>query len=405
MENISRAPPTLRRAFVSQLSMRKLLVSAALVLVAAAGAVAQDGGARRGDASSLARLEEASAEASRLLGSRENRARAWGAYLAGAHGLKAHAPLVVALLEDADAATVGSEEAFVRQAALDALIRLDAEVPSEKLLPLYQLAPDETVILLARAPERNAGALLTLFADETTDARWLAFGNLLGEARAGGFAARLLAGLEMHATVFVYDRKAERGYNGGYGGGCGESRHFFEPTPEGFPPAGHYALTASPARGAVVVARGRRAVYYVRTVPGQGGVPYLPCEDVQRDDHRVEYLAELLRTTSDDLGLEARAFHTVVCRDERQCSRALAALRDETARAYAEVLGRLVRDGLLDASEASTLKPNLILNLYDQRDRRTFPLPEKLDGVRVYVVGGAVSADEADDAPSHAARP
>lgn len=374
--------------------MRRLLVSAALVLVAAVGALAQGDGARRGDAASSARLEEASAEASRLLGSRENRARAWGAYLAGAHDLKGHAPLVVALLpgvDAADAARVGPEEGFVRQAALDALIRLDAEVPSEKLLPLYRLAPDEIVILLARAPERNAGALLTLFADEAEDARWLAVGNLLAEARAGGFAARLLAGLKMRATVFVYDRERDRGYNGGGGDGCGGSRHFYEPTPEGFPHVGRYELTASPARGAVVVAPGRRAVYHVRTVHGQGDVPYLPCEVVSRDERRVEYLAELLRTTEEDLGLEARAFHAVVCRDERQCRRALASLRDETARTYSQVLGRLAGNGLLDASEASTLKPDLTLDLYDQRDRKTFPLPEKLRGVGINLAGGAAN--------------
>lgn len=361
--------------------MRNFLVSATLVLLAASGAFAQGDGAR---------LEDVSAEASRLLASRESRARAWGAYLAGAHGLKSHAPLVVALLEDAEAG--GTENAFVKQAALDALIRLDAEVPSEKLLPLQQLAPDETLILLARSPEQNAGVLLTLFADEAADARWLAVGNLLAEARARGFAARLLAGLEMRATVFVYDSNGDRGYNGGGGGGCGGGdRHFYEPTPEGFPPVGHYTLTASPVRGAVVVARGRRAVYHVRTVQGQGDVPYLPCEVVRRDERRVEYLAELLRTTIEDVGLEARAFHAVVCRDARQCRRALAALRDETARAYAQALERLAGAGLLDASEASTLKPDLTFNLYDQRDRRTVPLPEKLDGVRLHLVGGAAN--------------
>jgi hypothetical protein len=371
--------------------MRKILVCAALVALAAAGAVGQVEGARRGDAPSFARLEDVSAEASRLLGSRDGRARAWGAYLAGAHGLKGHAPLVVALLENEGAAHVGSdEEALVRRAALDALIRLDAEVPSEKLLPLYQLAPDETVILLARAPEQNAAALLALFDDETVDARWFALGNLLAEARARGFAARLLAGLKLRATVFVYDSHGDRGYNGGGGDACGGSRHF-ESTPEGFPPAGRYTLSATPARGAVVVARGRRAVYYVRAAPGQGDAPYVPCDVVRGDEHRVEYLADLLRTTDDDLGLPARSFREVVCRDARQCRGALAALRDETARAYAEVLGRLAAAGLLDASEASTLKPDLTLDLYDQRDLRTFPLPEKLGGVRINAAGGGAN--------------
>jgi hypothetical protein len=379
--------------------MRRLLVCAALVWLAAVGAAGQEGGAPappRSDAPSFARREDASAEAARLLKSRENRERAWGAYLAGAYGLKEHAPLVVGLLEDQGVASGGWEEAHVRQAALDGLIRLDAEVPAEKLLPLYPHAPDEVVILLARSPEKNAAALLTLFEEETPDARWVAVGNLLAESRAKGFAARLLAGLEMRATVYVYDSKAERGYNGG-GGGCGGngSRHF-ELTPEGFPPAGRYSLTTSGVRGAVVLTQRRHAVYYVRAGSERGYLPDCVC-DVVRDAYRAEYLADLLGTTEEDLGLEAYAFHEVVCRDTRECRRALAALRDETARTYAGVLERLVGAELLDPSEASGLKPDLTLHLYDERDRKTSPLPDRLGGVKIYVVGAA--ADDGDAAP------
>ncbi|MCA1618918.1 MAG: hypothetical protein LC795_06320 [Acidobacteria bacterium] len=382
--------------------MRKLLVCAALALVAAAGAAGQEGAAPRAGAPPSALLEDAGAEAARLLRARGSRERAWGAYLAGAYGLKEHAPLVVALLEDADGAAGGWEESSVKRAALDALIRLDADVPPEKLLPLYQLAPDETVILLAHAPERNAGALLTLFADEMPSARWVAVGNLLAEALAKGFAARLLAGLEMRASVYVYDREGERGFNGGGGHGCGGSSHFAL-VPDGFPPFGRYALTTTPLRGAVVVARGRHTVYYVRAGPGRGLAADSGCE-VERDAFRVEYLAELLRTTAERFELEARSFHEVVCRDERQCRRALADLRDEAARAYAAVLGSLVGAELLGADEASGLKPDLTLVLYDYRERKTFPLPEMLDGVKIELVGGGANADEPGDTPPPTAR-
>src|SRR5215213_5152128 len=111
--------------------MRKLLACAALVLAAAAGAAGQTGAAPRADAPSFTRPGDASSEAARLLASRSERERAWGAYLAGAYGLKEQAPLVVALLEGAGEmgeAAEGSEGPAVRRAALDALIRLDAEV-------------------------------------------------------------------------------------------------------------------------------------------------------------------------------------------------------------------------------------------------------------------------------------
>ena len=374
--------------------MRKILACAALVLVAAAGASGQEAPQRAGTPP-FALLEDASAEAARLLRARGNSERAWGAYYAGALGLKQHVPLVVALLEEAGDAEGGAEASALRLAALDALIRLGAEVEPEKLLPLYQSAPDETVILLARAPERSAAALLTLFADEMPSARWVAVGNLLAEARARGFAARLLAGLEMRANVYVYDSEDERGFNGGGGDGCGGS-DFFAPIPEGFPPYGRYALTTTPARGAVVVARGLHLVYYVRAGAERGGAVDSGCE-VERDEYRVEYLAHLLRTTVGGFEIEARPSHEVVCRDAQQCSRALADLRDETARAYAGVLERLAAAELMDASEAAGLKPDLTFNLYDVRDRTTFPLPEKLEGVRIELVGGLAHEEEGED--------
>jgi hypothetical protein len=373
--------------------MRRLLVCAALVWLAASGASGQSGAPPRADAPSFMRREDAAAEAARLLRSSVNRERAWGAYLAGAYGLKEHAPLVVALLEEPDVAAGGWEESHLRRAALDGLIRLDAEVPAEKLLPLYPHAPDEVLILLAREPGKNAAALLPLFGEETPDARWVAVANLLAEARARGFAARLLAGLKMRATVYVYDREAERGYNGG-GGGCGGngSRHF-ELTPEGFPPAGRYSLTTSGVRGAVVLTQRRHAVYYVRAGSERGYLPDCVC-DVVRDAYRVEYLADLLGTTEEELGLEARSFHEVVCRDTRECRRKLAALRDETARTYAAVLERLLGAELLDPAEAAGLKPDLTLNLYDERDRRADLLPAKLTGVTIHLVGGAETGDD-----------
>ena len=382
--------------------MKRLLVCAALVFVAASGVAAQEGSAQsrpRDDApsSSFARRADASAEAARLLRSRENTERAWGAYLAGAYGLKEHAALVVELLEAPSVAADGWEELHLRRAMLDGLIRLDAEVPAEKLLPLYQYAPDEVVILLAHAPEKNAPALLSLFTEETPGARWVAVANLLAVARARGFAARLLAGLKIQATIYVYDREAERGYGGGTGYGCGGSRHF-ELTPEGFPPAFSYELNATPLRGAVVVARGRHTIYYVRTGPESGQAQYYGCGDVDRDVYRVEYLADLLGTTEENLGLEARSFHEVVCRDARECRRALAALRDETARTYAGVLERLFGAELLDPAEASELKPDLTFKLYDQRDGKTSPLPAGMSGVKILSIGS--DADGGDNAPT-----
>lgn len=380
--------------------MRKLLPRVTLLVTLLLLACAPAAGQAEGGTPPPNPLPFGEAEAARLLKSQGNRERAWGAYLAGAHGLKGQAPLVAGLLEDPNVVSGGWEEGVVRQAALDALIRLDAEVPADRLLPLYASSPDEVIILLAAAPSKNARELLGLFDEEAEDERWAAVGNLLAEARAPGFAARLLAGLKIAAWVYVYDSEGERGYNGGGGGGCGGGGGYTQ-LPEGFPPVGHYALTLSGRRGAVVVAPGRRKVYYVRTLARGGGAGCVP---LTRDESRVGYLAGMLGTTEKELGLEVRPLREVVCKDARQCGRALAAVRDEVVGAYAGALGRLLDAELLDPAEAAGLKPDITFYLNDSRDRRTFPLPGKLKGVRVEVHGAEAEppdgpAEPAGDAP------
>ncbi|MFL6333809.1 MAG: hypothetical protein ACJ754_10905, partial [Pyrinomonadaceae bacterium] len=103
--------------------MRKFLVCAALLWLAAARAAGQEadgGGESSGTLPQFVRLGDAGAEARRLLQAGENRERAWGAYLVGLHGLKAEAPRLVELLADPALAGGGWEEGLVRQAALDA---------------------------------------------------------------------------------------------------------------------------------------------------------------------------------------------------------------------------------------------------------------------------------------------
>ena len=375
--------------------MRKLLLCVTLLLLTNASAAGQ------AIADTSPTPFSPAADAERLLKSQVNFDRAWGAYVVGRHGLKEHASLLVGLLEDPNLAAGGLEATFVRQAALDALIRLDAEVPAETLLALHGLAPDEVIILLARAPHQNHQTLLSLFVDGSPAANWLAVGNLLAEMRAPGFAARLLAGLKINASVYVYDYEGQRGYGAGANGGCGCG---VEPTPEGFPPVSFYDLTTTVIRGAVVVAPGRHTVYYRR-------VPWRGCSNgpgwTQRDDHRVEYVAELLGTTEEELKLEASPFREIVCNEERQCRRSLAAVRDEVVGGYADALTRLLAAELLDPAEAAGLKPDITLQLNDLRDRRPFPLPSNFKGVKVEVflneaepaTDAAAAAEPAPDEP------
>lgn len=363
--------------------MRKLFICAALLCVAASSAQGQESGETKTNLPSFVRLGDVSAEAARLLKSGENVDRAWGAYLVGLHGLKEHAPLLVSLLEDESLRGGGRQETFVRQAALDALIRLDAEVPAESLLPLYQSEPDEVLILLARSPEKNQRALLTLFTEDATNTRWLAAGNLLAETRAPGFAARVLGGLKIEASVYVFDREGEHdtsgtGRNGG--GGCGGSYS----SGSEFPPVGYYLLVDYARRGATVLTSGPRVVYYARETNSR------PCTFdgwLDRDAARIEYVEEILRGDGDELtNFSQSLWHELVCKDAAQCRKAFAGARDEILRAYDALVRRLLKESLLDGAEAAELKPDITLNVSDRRVRKSFPLPDKLKGVKLKVV-------------------
>jgi hypothetical protein len=384
--------------------MRKFLVCAALVWLAASHASGQEGGGdeSKGGLPSFVRVGDVGGEAARLLKSKENKERAWGAYLVGLHGLKEQGPLLVELLSDPTLGSGGWEESIVRQAALDSLIRLDAEVAAENLLPLYQSSPAEVIILLARSPQQNQQSLLPLFVEEMPTVRWLAVGNLLAETKARGFAARLLRDMKIEASVFVFDRDGPHdvGGNGGGGCGCGGDSRFW---PDGFPPVSHYALTGAAARGVVVAAPGRHPIYYVRGASPEscGG---FDCH-VERDLIRLDYLADLLDTSTDDLKFDARPYREIVCHDARQCRRALATVRDEIERSYSALLGRLLKESLLDPAEASELKPDTTLDLKDFRDKKTFLLPDKLKGVKVSIEESYDEPANTDKLPAAAPEP
>jgi hypothetical protein len=366
--------------------MMKTLCVALLLLVTSVAAFGQenegDGHASGASSPPSARVNALRDEAARLLKSDAAAERAWGAYLVGAHGLKGQAASLVELLTDT-ALGYGPEENLVRQAALDSLIRLDAKAPADALRPLYQSFPNEVVILMSRAPEEGREALLGFFAAPAPGARWLAVGNLLSEVKARGFAAVLLREMRVEVNVVVLDVERDINYGGGGGGGgCGYGE---EPTPAGFPPVGFYALTDEDMRGATVFAPGRRPAYYVRR-PFQGHCIYTTLDGWEgRDTQRLEYVAELLGTTTDDLGFDVRSWRTVVCRDARGCRRGLAALRREVEQAHAGLVARLVAENHLDAAEATGLQPDITFHLLDERNDKSSRLPETLKGVKLSV--------------------
>ena len=368
--------------------MRKLSACATLILLVAGTVFGQEsqveGDAAKSEVPSFVRPGDVQSEAARLVKSQANRERAWGAYLAGQHKLKELTPALVELIGDPSLGD-GWEESIVRQAALDSLIRLNAKVPADALRSLPANYSDEKIILMASEPGANASALLEMFdggepaGEAGPDARWLAVGNLLAETKPQGFAAALLRWLRVKAEITIVDTETNIGYGYGSGGGCGGAGGG---GPEGFPPVSFYHLSAKALRGAVVVAPGKYPVYYIRTEQIYGGCGYGGLNYI-RDFHRIEYLAGLLGTITDELNLDSRPSHTIACKDARQCRSEFVRVRREIEQAYAGVVSALVEKSLLDASDAALLPPHITFRLHDRRQHKTYPLPDKLKGVKM----------------------
>jgi hypothetical protein len=139
---------------------------------------------------------------------------AWGAYLAANDQQKNLIPSILPLLRHEDSA--------VRLAAIDAPIRLDADVPEQDLAPLlrgYWL--DSALIFVSRDPRRHADLLMRLLDGPLRDQQWVAITSILYAVAPPGYAARLYKDWTLQYTIQVWDTPSGyiEGCCSGWGGG------------------------------------------------------------------------------------------------------------------------------------------------------------------------------------------
>lgn len=311
-----------------------------------------------------------------LIQSASAKDRAWAAYLIGEYGLKDFAPALIEIL-DPDSLSPDWETGYIYRAVLDSLIKLRVSVPYDKLMPLYERFPDETLIILARSPSQNSEALLSIAERPGRGVCWVAACNLLAESKAPGFASFLLKSLKIRVEIAV----SEGGNKGSMGGGssssigCGVSQ-----VADGFPPTAYYQLTDEPKRDAVVVAQGAHPIFYQRQViePGVTNQAWMSSYDhsVERDRYCHEYLAALLDQTASGLELRERYSKSIAWSGAQGYKVEVISLMELVTGNFERLKKQCVDKELLSESEAETLKPNLILTVNDLRKNKTPPLPE-----------------------------
>lgn len=132
-----------------------------------------------------------------LLASRDPARLAWGAELAARSGGAESVPDLIKLLH--------SEDERVQEQALDALIRLKAQVPTAELTALLPRFMDAAVILAIQNNQRDL-LLLLLREEQPFDPWWVALNEALGEGDGGPeYWGALLREWVVHVVIYVVD--------------------------------------------------------------------------------------------------------------------------------------------------------------------------------------------------------
>jgi len=152
------------------------------------------------------------------------------------------------------------------------------------------------------------------------------------------------------------------GEGGGAGGGnlcCGMPSF-----PRDLPPAAIYQLVLTPDRGDVLVAPGKHPVYYRRTLGACRGGSF---REVDRQQYRLDYLAELSRLSPDTIK-QALAPSTIIqwTAPDAYSSQVEAAVSAQQA-AILQLLESLHSGGGLEHEEADALQLRILIDQVDQR--------------------------------------
>jgi hypothetical protein len=328
---------------------------------------------------------EAKAEVERLLKTIEPRDHAWAAHLCAKHDLKECLPLLAeGFLADENK---GDTLAWLaNQAIFDALIRLGATPPPERLMPFFDRHSDEVILLLLREPEKNQGVLLSILTDHhlRTRSQRFALCSTLVAQRAPGIAAYLLK-QRAYMVVSVLDRR-NKGLPGGIPGGyAGVYISRMTPAiPEEFPPItfhsligespGQAAQTAVPACGPPV------PVYHEMTVlkPGNYFVDQAT-RDVWQTDHEYifRFINALKRSEVNRSRPAFPRYHFVVyCEKPDQLSKLVVGQYRRASKEFTALKRSLVSLGALTQTETESLKLRVTLQVSDLRKHSTRPLPD-----------------------------
>jgi hypothetical protein len=274
---------------------------------------------------------------------------AWGATLAANYGHSEFVPSIIVLLS--------SQDRWVPYYAFDALIRLNADVPEDRLLPYAHRFPQQILILLARDLERHRAALMAWLRDAQNDLEWVALNSVLMGRFTSAHAKLLWTQWTLHVDLQVNDPNRWSMDGGGFG--CADG--VLPIAPSGFPQVPYYFVEETLRPTGSLLAGGPHPLSYssVRRTCKETGF--------SRDTYRLDYLRAMANYRT-SLPSSSVSFHS-----QEQYRRDAEQFLVSVKRFTADLQSTLVDRGLLDKAEPQA---KLEIVVQDMRSDRTIPLPE-----------------------------
>jgi hypothetical protein len=311
-----------------------------------------------------------------LLDSNSPNEQAWGAYWAAKYGMADFAPKLIRLIDPPQSRNQ-TELLFRDLAMFDNLIKLNASVSSERLLPLYDRYPDQVLILLAKSPKENSEALLEIARKEYGGIYRATACNLLEKAKAPGFAVYLLNRVFIHATILVVSKGAGAARIVDPVRSWGIGKHDNGPFVSlDLPPIDNYRLTQAANETSLIVAPGIIPIYYKKHVCHPGprfpeiGINANDDADRQASLSPIDYLTDMTKAAA-SIRMPDRTYYsrTIQWESDRQFSDELNSFCTELHAPYKSVLKHLLTTGWLTESEAQKAIINVQVEAEDLRDR------------------------------------
>jgi hypothetical protein len=315
--------------------------------------------------------------ASALLDSEDYADRAWGAYLAGQHRLIDLQPKLESLLENTpimypnylNPSKSQQHDCLIRS-ILEAAIQMGAVLPESTLRKFFRYYHNEVAIIIAAAPEKYTEMMLSIFREKLSGDWWFAVGNMLLNTRTPEFPLILMQDMKQIPLIANV---------GGASGGSWSGACRFITVPSNYPPVIAYSLWDFPHPDVTITFEGPTTVYAIPHVYNPG-YQYEYCTDdslahgLDPNLHRQRYLSSFLELPEDDITFSKR--FTVYWEGPEQYKEVLTTRCNKMLTKYDQMVGLLLRRGVLTESQAESLKCTISLKIYDTRLDKSVPLPE-----------------------------